>query len=279
MDIGFLTWYFKGSSLEQLFDFADQNGFTGIELDDCPSDLDLVKKLIERHPDVKIYALGRSRNYLFGTEEQRGGEAKLLLGDIKAASELGIKVINIFAGRDPFKTTDENLGLFEEVFTPIVAQAEKYDIRLAMENCAQRNWWPTGGNLAHTPELWRRLFEIIPSKHLGLTMDPSHFIWQGMDYVKAIKEFGDRIYYAHAKDCVVHRDILADRGIYGEGWWEYRLPGWGEIHWPNFFTALREVGYQGPIGIEHEDRHWNASDQQLMDGLKLAKNYLDQYDY
>jgi sugar phosphate isomerase/epimerase len=279
MEIGFLTWYFKETPLETLFEWADQNQFSGIELDDCPEDLDQVRSLMSKHPQVRVFALGRSRNYLFGTADQRQEQAHLLLRDIEAASQLGIQVINIFAGKDPTKTIEENLKLFEQVFNPLVAHAEKFNIFLAMENCAQRNWWPTGGNLAHTPELWRKLFEIIPSRHLGLTIDPSHFVWQGMDYLKATAEFGDRIYWAHAKDCVVHRDILADRGIYGEGWWEYRLPGWGELNWPNFFTALREIGYQGPIGIEHEDRHWNHGDNQLMHGLKLAQTYLEQFDY
>ena len=148
-----------------------------------------------------------------------------------------------------------------------------------MENCAQRNYWPAGGNLAHTPELWRKLFELVPSPAMGLTFDPSHFIWQGMDYIKAVYEFASRIYWVHAKDCEIHEDILADRGIYGSDWWHYRLPGWGKIDWPKFFTALREIGYKGPIGIEHEDRFWNKDDAELKQGLILARDFLQHFEY
>ncbi|MBE0686402.1 MAG: sugar phosphate isomerase/epimerase [Anaerolineaceae bacterium] len=279
MEIGFLTWYFKQTQLEELFKWADANGFSGIELDDCPDDLDFVKKIISKYPRVRIFALGRARNFLFGDNEDRKAVASLLTRDIEIASELGIGVINIFAGKDPNKSIEDNLKLFQDVFTPLAIHAEKHKVYLAMENCAQRNWWPTGGNLAHTPELWRKLFDLVPSKHIGLTIDPSHFIWQRMDYLKAMKEFGDRIYWAHAKDCEVHQDILADRGIYGENWWHYRLPGWGEMNWAGFFTILREIGYTGPIGIEHEDRYWNKNDEEIKHGLKMAKNFLNKFEY
>jgi sugar phosphate isomerase/epimerase len=279
MEIGFLTWYFNQTPLEKLFSWADENHFSGIELDNCPKDTKPVKDLMKKHPDVRVFALGCSRNFLAGTPQQRKETADLLIRDIETAPELGIKVINIFAGKDPQKNIVDNLQLFQEVFSPLVEKAEKNGVFLAMENCAQRNWWPTGGNLAHTPELWRKMFELIPSKNLGLTIDPSHFIWQRMDYLTAMQEFGDRIYYAHAKDCEVHYEILADRGIYGEDWWHYRLPGWGEMNWPGFFTVLRSIGYQGPIGIEHEDRYWNKNDHELFQGLLMARNFLKQFDY
>jgi sugar phosphate isomerase/epimerase len=279
MEIGFLTWYFKQTPLEALFAWADEHHFSGLELDDCPEDIKPVKALIKQYPRVRVFALGRARNFLVGTAEERKETADLLIRDIKTAPELGINVINIFAGKDPYKIVEDNLKLFQEVFTPLVELAEKHNVYLAMENCAQRNWWPTGGNLAHTPELWRKMFQLIPSKHLGLTFDPSHFIWQRMDYLKAVQEFGSRIYYAHAKDCEVHLDILADRGIYGEDWWHYRLPGWGEMDWYGFFTMLRQVGYKGPIGIEHEDCHWNKDDQELLQGLLIAQNFLQKFEY
>ncbi len=279
MEIGFLTWYFKQTPLEEIFSWAEKNKFSCLELDDCPEDITLVKSLIKRHPGVKVFALGRARNFLVGTPEERKANAGLLSRDIEYAPELGVEVINIFAGRDPYKPVEENLKLFQDVFTPLVNLAEKNNVFLAMENCAQRNWWPAGGNLAHTPELWRKLFDLIPSKHLGLTFDPSHFIWQRMDYLKAVEEFGSRIYWAHAKDCEIHQEVLSDRGIYGEDWWHYRLPGWGEMDWYGFFTRLRKVGYTGPIGIEHEDRYWNKDDSQLFQGLIMARDYLQKFEY
>ncbi len=279
MDIGFVTWIFQRTSLEELFAWAGENSLTGLELSNCPDDVRELKALQARYPQVKIFALGRARNYLAGTAAERAEWIGSLSRDIEIAPELGVKVIDIFAGRDPYKTVDENLPIFQEVFTPLVAKAERYGVKLAMENCAQRSWWPAGGNLAHTPELWRKLFDLIPSPALGLTFDPSHFVWQGVDYLKAAREFGPRIYFAHAKDTEIHPEVLADRGIYGEGWWHYRLPGWGRLDWPAFLTTLREVGYQGPIAIEHEDRYWNNNDDELKHGILMARDFLRRFDY
>ena len=107
------------------------------------------------------------------------------------------------------------------------------------------------------------MFEAVPSKALGLEIDPSHMVWLGIDYVKAVRDYGNRIYHAHAKDMEIVRPALGRVGIYGQafgkpdgfghGWWRARTPGWGEVNWPAFITALIEVGYQGNIDIEHED--------------------------
>jgi sugar phosphate isomerase/epimerase len=278
MEIGFLTWYLKQTSLDDSLSWAAESGFSGLELDNCPDDPTEVRELLTRYPEVRIHALGRALNYLTGTADDRAACAALLSRDIEIAAEVGIGVINIFAGRNPRKTIDENLVIFKEVFTPLVAKAETLGVKLAMENCAQRGWWPTGGNLAHTPENWRKLFEVIPSPALGLTFDPSHFIFQHMDYLAAVHEFGARIYYVHAKDCEILTPLLADRGIYGNGWWRWRLPGWGLMDWAAFFTALREVGYTGAVGIEHEDPLWNHDDDEIRQGLCLARDFLSQFE-
>ena len=277
MEIGFMTWMFRESSLEEILAWASENRMLSLQLDGCPEDIGEVKGILGRHQDVHVHVLGRSQNYLVGDASEREQRAVVLRRDIEVAADLGIGVVNIFAGRDPYKSVEDNLPIFEEVFTPLVETAERYGVRLAMENCAQRNWWPAGGNLASTPENWRKLFELIPSPALGLTFDPSHFVWQGLDYLKAIREFGSRIYYVHAKDTEILQDQLVDKGIYGEGWWRYRLPGWGRIDWGAFFTALMEIGYDGPVGIEMEDPLWNQDDSRLKQGILKARDFLQPF--
>ena len=282
MEIGIVTWTFRESTLEDIFAWAAESGLASLELDDCPSDLGRVRDLLNRYPGVRVHVLGRAKNYLVGDASEREQRAAVLRRDIEAAAELGIGVVNIFAGRDPRKTVDENLPLFAQVFTPLVEMAERYGVRLAMENCPQRderagdrrNWWPAGGNLASTPENWRLLFELVPSPALGLTVDPSHFVWQEMDYLGALREFGDRVYYVHAKDTEILHDRLAVKGIYGQGWWRHRLPGWGSVDWVAFFTVLREIGYDGPVGIEMEDPLWSENDDKLRQGILKARVFL-----
>jgi sugar phosphate isomerase/epimerase len=118
-------------------------------------------------------------------------------------------------------------------------------------------------NIAYSPEIWRKLFSIIPARNFGIELDPAHMVWQQIDYIKAIYEFSDRIFHIHAKDMEIRREVLGDCGIYGllfedvkglgHGWWRARTPGFGEVKWTALITALLEVGYRGNIDIEHED--------------------------
>jgi sugar phosphate isomerase/epimerase len=244
MQIGITSWSFEDAPPEEVFAWCSKHGLTGI----------------------------------YGTAEVRAGYAEQLRRDIEAAAQLGVGVVTIFAGRDPWKTVQENVSLFKDTFTPLVQLAEDRGVHLAMENCPQPNVWPAGGNMANTVENWRLLFEAVPSPRLGLTFDPSHFVWLGMDYIKAVHEFGSRIFSVHAKDTEILDGILADTGILGKGWWRYRLPGWGAVDWPAFFTALREVGYQGPVCIEHEDALWNDSLDEHKQGILMAARFLGQFD-
>lgn len=79
--------------------------------------------------------------------------------------------------------------------------------------------WPGGQNLFTTPDIWRRCFEILPSPNFGINYDPSHFIWQQMDYIRPLYEFKDRIFHVHYKDIK----------LYPRSW-----PGWAS--WPTPFS-------------------------------------------
>ena len=94
----------------------------------------------------------------------------------------------------------------------------------------------------------------MPSPAIGLSFDPSHLLWLGIEDIPGlIREFGGRIYHVDGKDAEIVRDRLRRQGILGSGWWRYRLPGNGELDWPAIVAALREIGYDGTITIEQED--------------------------
>ena len=92
--------------------------------------------------------------------------------------------------------------------------AEKYGVKVGIENCPMlfgADQWPGGQNLMTTPANWRKVFEILPSDNLGINYDPSHFVWQMIDYIKPIYEFKDKIFHVHFKD------IKLDHGHAGSG--------------------------------------------------------------
>lgn len=64
-----------------------------------------------------------------------------------------------------------------------------------------------------TPVIWKKVFEILDSDYLGINYDPSHFVWQMMDYIRPIYEFKDKIFHVHYKDIKIFKDKLAACGI------------------------------------------------------------------
>ena len=135
---------------------------------------------------------------------------------IEAAQELSLSCVNTFVGRDWRKTVNENWPRFLEIWRPIVAHAEAHGIRIGIENCPMYftcDEWPSGKNLAHSPAIWRRMFADVPSPSFGLNYDPSHMVWQHMDYLAPMREFASRLVHVHAKDVRLDADRLNSVGI------------------------------------------------------------------
>jgi sugar phosphate isomerase/epimerase len=107
----------------------------------------------------------------------------------------------------------------------------------------------------------RRALEAVKNhKRFGFNYDPSHLGYQGVDYVKFIREFGDRIYHAHMKDVWWgHGDGTV--GVFGghtdftdsRRYWDFRSVGRGDIRFEEIIVALNDVGYRGPLSVEWED--------------------------
>jgi sugar phosphate isomerase/epimerase len=100
-----------------------------------------------------------------------------------------------------------------------------------------------------------------------------------MDYVKPIWEFADRLFHVHAKDARLDRSRLDDVGVLATPleFHTPKLPGLGHVDWGRFFSALTDVGYDGPVCIEVEDRAYEGSLESRMDALRQSRRYLRQF--
>jgi sugar phosphate isomerase/epimerase len=123
------------------------------------------------------------------------------------------------------------------------------------------------------------MFDIIPSDHFGLNFDPSHFVWQMMDYIEPIYEFKDKLFHIHFKDAKILRHRLNEVGImaYPLAYMSPKLPGYGDVDWGKFVSALTDVGYEGFACIEVEDRSFEGSIDKVLDSLRISSRYLSQY--
>jgi sugar phosphate isomerase/epimerase len=284
MRLGFVSAIVPDLSFEETFQLAKSIGYDSVEvmcwpvgradrryagvthIDVNTLDEAAVARIREvvASTGVAISGLGYYPNALTPDEREAAAVQEHLRRVIVAAKTLGIPVVNTFAGRDWTKSVDENWPRFVSVWRDLIRFAEDNGIRIAIENCPMlftRDEWPGGKNLAHSPALWRRMFEAIPSANFGLNYDPSHQVWQQMDYLKPVREFASRIFHVHFKDVRVDRDRLNEVGIlaYPNDFHTPKLPGLGEIDWNRFVTALREAGFDGDACVEVEDRAYEAT--------------------
>ena len=214
--------------------------------------------------------------------EKRKANIEHLKKVIAASQKLGIGMVTTFIGRDHTKSVEENLKLFEEIWPDIIRFAEEHQVKVAIENCPMlfdETQWPGGQNLATTPKIWRRMFEIIPSGNFGLNYDPSHFVWQMMDYIKPMYEFRDRIFHVHYKDIKLYKDRLDDAGTmaYPLEYMAPKLPGLGDVDWAKYVSALTDIGYNGYTCIEVEDKSFEGTHEDVIRSLKLSARYMRQF--
>ena len=201
---------------------------------------------------------------------------------ILAAEKLEVPIVGTFVGRDKNKTMEDNLENFKIIWPPIVKFAAEHNVKIAIENCPMifsNDEWPGGDNLAISPAVWRRMFEIIPDDNFGLNLDPSHLIWQFIDYVRVVYEFGERIFHVHAKDLRIDYEGLYQNGVMsaGMGWQIPRLPGLGDVDWSKFISALYGIGYNYVVSIEHEDRAFEKTEELVKRGFLISRDVLKPY--
>lgn len=231
---------------------------------------------------VKISSLAYYPNTMDADLEKRKAAVEHLKKLICASHKLGINMVTTFIGRDQSKTVEENLELVKEIWPPIIALAEEKGVKIAIENCPMLfgpDQWPGGQNLMTTPAIWRKVFEILPSKNLGLNYDPSHFVWQMIDYIKPIYEFKDKIFHVHYKDIKVYPDRLQEVGIMGYPleFMSPKLPGLGDVDWGKYVSALTDIGYKGCTCIEIEDKAFEGCVEDVKKSVQLSTKYLRNY--
>lgn len=176
------------------------------------------------------------------------------------------------SGFDSKKSLEDNVAMYKEVFLPVAELAEAKGVKIGFENWPGGKPFGEGANLPITPQAWELMFKAVPSSFIGLEFDPSHLIWQWIDPYQAAKDFAKHIHMVHLKDTEIFYDKLERVGTHGRGWWTYRLPGFGELDWHQFFTILYEAGYQGNMVIEHEDPIFDGPRRN--EGFILGGNYL-----
>lgn len=257
-------------------------GVSHIDVDNTSADYIAYIKDFCAEKGIEISSLAFYPNTMDGNIEKRNGAIEHLKKVINMSALLGVNTVTTFIGRDQTKTVEENLELFKEIWPPIIKFAEQKGVKVAIENCPMlfgAEQWPGGQNLFTTPALWRKMFELLPSDNFGINYDPSHFIWQQIDYIKPLYEFKDKIFHVHFKDIKLYPDRLNDVGIMGYplDYMSPKLPGLGDVDWGKFVSALTDIGYNGYSCIEVEDKAFESSKERITDSVALSCRYMRQF--
>ncbi len=269
MKIGFLTNCLGHLELPELAGWAAENGFDALEVG--PSiRLDPDDFQAARAAGLEITALTFCRNFMCDDQAERDGLRSDLLARVQFAADMQIPRVTTSTGMIPGLTLEENVERCAPFLDSILGMAAGGGVEVCLENC------PGTGNVAVSPYAWRLLFEAVAHENLRLCFDPSHLIWLFIDRYQAAEEFVDDIAYIHAKDTILDRAVLADRGVHmNSDYWRTTLPGAGETDWARLLSVLSDNGFDGTISIEHEDPLWMADDDDIRAGLLWAKAHLE----
>ena len=205
---------------------------------------------VRRRAAEQMKATGRAARKFFGARPD---------GDASAPA-----VVNGFTGSSiwhavyAFPPTSQEFlergfADFAKRWLPILDVFDKENVNFALEV------HPT--EIAFDIASARRALEAVNHhKRFGFNYDPSHLGYQGVDYVRFIREFGSRIFHAHMKDVWWgHGDGTV--GVFGghtdfadpRRFWDFRSLGRGDIRFEDVIVALNDVGYRGPLSVEWED--------------------------
>jgi len=271
----------KEVSFEELCRWAVSAGFGAIDL--ASADAGQVQAARAAGLEIGTVDLAGTRDLISADPAKQAAGAEAARASIAATAEAGCdKMFCVFVPEDHSRKRCESFEVWKETFPAVAAFAEEKGVRIAMEG------WPGPGPaypaLGVTPEMWRAMFEAVPSPAFGLNFDPSHLVRIGVDWRRALDEFGGKVIHVHGKDTDMDAERLYEHGnlgptfrksvAFGEGWWRYTIPGEGVVDWDRLIGRLEDFGYNGVISVELEDYRYHETWELQADGLKRSRDHL-----
>jgi sugar phosphate isomerase/epimerase len=241
-------------------DLLEQHGLKVFAISNHLAGQAVCDRIDERHRSIlppRVWGDGDPA----GVQERAAEEMKQTA---RAAARLGVEVVNGFTGSSiwhllysfppvPPEMLDAGFGDFADRWNPILDVFDEVGVRFGLEV------HPT--EIAFDIATAERALEAVGNRPaFGFNYDPSHFGYQGVDYLAFIERFADRIYHVHMKD-VWWSDTPRRSGVFGghlpfghrDRFWDFRSIGRGSIDFEEVVRSLNRIGYEGPLSVEWED--------------------------
>jgi len=290
MKLGVLSVALSNMNLKEMLDYLKKSGVQAVEIGGggypgkvhCDTDVLLnddkafneFKNTIDES-GIELGALSCHGNPVHPDKKTAAGFVDYFKKTVLLAEKLGVERVVTFSGcpgGSPSDTTpnwvtcpwpEEYLQVLDYQWTEVLIPYWKEEVKFCKEHGINKvaiEMHP--GFCVYGPESLMKLRDAV-GPVIGANFDPSHLFWQGIDPVSAIRYLKDAIYYFHAKDTKIDDINTARTGVldvkhYGDEInrsWVFRTVGYGHSYqvWKDIFSALRMVGYDGIISIEHED--------------------------
>ena len=298
-------------SLKEVCEKAKKFGYDGLELG-LPAHVDVrntdtayydgIKALLAQY-DLKLFAISSHLvgqavcdkiderhksvlpDYIWGDGDpegvrQRAAEDMIRAG--RAAKMLGVNTVCGFTGSPIWhllysfppvteKMINDGYEDFARRFIPILDEYKKLGVKFALEVHPTEIAFDT-----YSAERALKAIDYHPC--FGFNYDPSHFAYQGVDYVNFIYKFADRIFHVHMKD-VYWSDVPGEIGVFGghstfgdnRRQWNFRSLGRGKVKFEEIIRALNSISYNGPLSVEWEDSAMDR-EQGAIESCKLVKS-------
>jgi sugar phosphate isomerase/epimerase len=255
--------------IQSLIAWAKQNDLSVIDLGkDAP---EVGQAVLDAGLRIGSVDLSNSKGMISPDKATRDSAIAENAQFVRSCAQLGqVNYFLVMLPEKPELSRAENFGFMVDSFRQLAPVLEQHRARLVVEG------WPGPGALCCTPEGYRAFFKEIPSKAMGVNYDPSHLVRMGIDYLRFLREFGDRVYHVHGKDTELLTENQYEYGTeqpatfakpirFGAHAWRYTIPGHGLARWVKVMRMLQTLGYQGCVSIELEDENFNgpADSEQL----------------
>jgi sugar phosphate isomerase/epimerase len=203
---------------------------------------------------------------------------------IKSVAALGVRnIFTVVFPDDDKRDVKENFKFAVEGYGALASAIESSGAKIVIEGYpGSYPWYPA---LCCTPSSLRQFFKETGSKALGVNFDPSHLIRMGIDPVRFLGEFANRVGHVHGKDTEIMEERIYEYGTlqqkaltegfpFGGHFWRYTIPGHGNARWGQLLRILKDAGYDGAVSIELEDQNFNGTEAGEKKGLIASRDFL-----
>jgi sugar phosphate isomerase/epimerase len=258
--------------------WAKANDFSGV---DTRGSVEEVQALTAAGLRIGSVDLAEWRGMISPDPAKRAAAVARNREQIQTLAPLGAKAFfTVMLPEQPDLPRAENFKHMVAGYTDLMPALEAAGAQIVIEG------WPGPGALCCTPETVRAFFKECPSRGAGFNYDPSHLIRMGIDPLRFLREFVNRIGHVHAKDTELLDERRYELGTeqpaaltpgvhFGGTSWRYTIPGHGQMHWTEAFGILAAAGYTGMVAVELEDGNFNGTEAGEQQGLVFSRQYLE----